>query len=446
MGEAILTKVNRPILMYNASKANAIIRITGSSGISVSITGNRSFNSTIGDSGVLDIMCQYGSYTVKAGTYSTTVNVTDLKIYTVNIPANYKIIANLRTYGIKIDLDNSEPDSAVTYTNDAIGLEPLYIDKNTGFCNYGGWKNIINNLCTPCLVKDGELNGYLKLEDYGKYIDETDADITSGNSGDVMIEFPKFLYKYYKEDNYLYFKITNDEEKINDGYISTAFKNELGEDSYAFYYGAYHGCLLDGKIRSLTNKFPTEESFASYRKYCKANSELCDMESFAKRQYILGLLMLVTKSRDLKNSIGICNEEVNTTGLMDSVGLFYAKDGMIKCFGIENLWGINSWVDGIMTTSNSSIGCKGYGPYNDNKYEYENHTDGFVRNVKCYPTNIKVVLNGAGIIPISGQMDPNLGWKDKCVILDKYGCKGIINDVIFLNLKNINNAYGRLVV
>ena len=93
------------------------------------------------------------------------------------------------TYGVSIDLTNSNPETAVTYTDDAVGM----VAGSTDWYKMRIFKDI-----KPCLFKNGSVVGYLNPDNFAQFEDGTKADITSGNAGDVMIEIPKIGYKISK--------------------------------------------------------------------------------------------------------------------------------------------------------------------------------------------------------------------------------------------------------
>lgn len=218
------------------------------------------------------------------------------------------IIPN-KIYTVRIDLNNKDPFNAVTYLNDAIGFDPLYINQTTGECNYGSWKNIIDSLISPkpCLVKDSNVIAYLDPLNYSKTIYGSGADILNESSGDVMIEFPKLSYKIEKQGNIIDFSISN--KKLDDTWSSEAFLSEDGlrQEKDFMYYSAYEGWVdSDNRLRSLSDKIPTANlQISNYRSFARNNGNTYSMVSIAKRMYITLLTILVTKSLDIKSSIGL---------------------------------------------------------------------------------------------------------------------------------------------
>ena len=131
-----------------------------------------------------------------------------------------------KIYTARIDLNNKDPYNAVTYMNDAIGFEPLYVNQTTGECNYGSWKNIIDSLIRPkpCLYKNGKVLSYLDETNYARTIYGSGIDIINESSGDIMIEFPKLAYKIEKNGNIIDFSIST--QKVDDTWSYEAFLSE----------------------------------------------------------------------------------------------------------------------------------------------------------------------------------------------------------------------------
>lgn len=282
-------------------------------------------------------------------------------------------------YGIKIDQNNADAEAACTYIGSAVGFTPLRVNRDNGICNYGSWKSVIDNVFKPkpCLLKSRRnVFAYLNPNDFSKTVSGESADINSGNSGDVMIEFSKCWYSFELTDNgrYLTFKVTGDDMTGEKGWTCAAFAEEDGSGIYAdkFYYGAYEGSCINGKLRSLhsQNLLTHNVYYWEYRQYATANGAGYQIETYTKRMYILGLLLLVTKSRDLQTAIGFgIADDTDWGGRDGSVptrGLFYGYNNggyHVITFGIENLWGnLHHYVDGI-AYSTYGFFYKESGPY-----------------------------------------------------------------------------------
>lgn len=295
------------------------------------------------------------------------------------------IIPN-KIYTARIDLNNKDPYNAVTYMNDAIGFEPLYVNQTTGECNYGSWKEIIESVIRPkpCLMINSKVISYLDPNNYARTIYGSGVDIINETSGDVMIEFPKVAYKVEKKGNIIDISISN--KLIDDTWSYEAFYSEDGlrELKDYMYISAYEGWIdSENKLRSLSNKIPTaNNTIYNYRSYARNNGNTYSMISIAKRMYISLLTILVTKSLDIKTSIGlgVSDLEYNIgenraikSGTMNTKGLFYGnnsgKDGL-KVFGIENFIGnLSEFTEGLVRVENNLYYKTSY-PYNDNGSGY----------------------------------------------------------------------------
>lgn len=324
-----------------------------------------------------------------------------------------------KIYTVRIDLNNKDPYNSVTYINDATGFDPLYINQTTGECNYGSWKDIIDTLISPkpCLYKDSKVITYLDPYNYAKSIYGSGVDILNESSGDVMIEFAKIFYKIEKNGNIIDFSISV--KKLDDSWVSDAFLSEDGlrQEKDYMYYSAYEGWVdSDNRLRSLSNKIPTANlNIDIYRSFCRNNGNTYSAVSIAKRMYISLLTILVTKSLNIKSSIGLGVSDLSYTGdnkaiksgTMNTKGLFYGnntgKDG-IKIFGIENFIGnLSEFVEGLVRIQNT-LYCKTSYPYNNNASGYT--------LVGSYPPNesgwVKsIILNDTIMIPSEYNADSN---------------------------------------
>lgn len=250
-------------------------------------------------------------------------------------------------YGIKIDPNNSNPNTAVTYTDDAVGFIPLSINTSNGSCNYGSWKSIIENVLgvKPCLVKnDGTVLTYLDPNNYNRTINGNLIDIESGLYGQVMVKFNHIYYKFSVDGTKLWFQISN--KQIDSTWVDTAFASEdgIGTVRKEMFIAAYESCQENNTLQSLSGKTPAFNlSFDTINE--TSSFGVFHMMNIAKKQFIIFLTYLVTKSIDLKTTIGNGNTrggDILKTGTLDSCGLFYGKSAdwqAVKVFGIENLWG-----------------------------------------------------------------------------------------------------------
>ena len=139
-------------------------------------------------------------------------------------------------YGVRIDLNNSDPVSSVEYTDDAIGFDNSYMDFTNKKFEYGSWADKFPfNQVKPCIVSGGKVTTYLNPNNYFEDVDGNAVTIT-GNV-DVMIEIPKIYYYMHNDDNYQYLQISN--TKVNDNYCCLAHTFN-GVENDKVYVSAYH--------------------------------------------------------------------------------------------------------------------------------------------------------------------------------------------------------------
>lgn len=421
MGEALLARANA----YGgggSSDIGATIEVAVSNA-NVTVTcsnGTKTYTQT--GSNIRFVISTFGTWTVTA-TYSVsgnvrtqTVVVDTYKLYSISLYDGH-------TYGISINMDTGSPNSAVTYTDDAVGFTGLSV--SNGVCNFGSWSSIITDIfgCKPCLYNNSR-GSYLNPNNYAVTTSGASADITSGSSGDVMIEFKKTWYKFNKSGNILTFQVA-DYDRTSDGFTCEAFYSMDGNQTLKdyMYYSAYEGYNNSGKLRSLSGKTPTRNiTIGNFRTYCKAIGTNYGLEDWAKRTYILGLLMLVTKARGIQAVIGngICdNNSTIDTGTMNTRGLFYGGASSVGCkvFGIENFWGnYYKWCDGLVTSGSSgTILMKTRAPYNDGGSGYTTVLGVMASGGGC-PTQMVPCCDGSTIFPSLVQSDYTIGWQDNAYV------------------------------
>ncbi len=157
--------------------------------------------------------------------------VTDAGIVTVDTDNRASATpSEIKIYGIEIDETNDNPQTAVTYTDSAVGFTPA----SSG--NWGSWESVIKDefLIKPCLLKNpsGVVNYYLKYDDYTKK-SNGDAATLTGTDGDVMVEFGQELYwKFTRTGDKLKIQLS---AKTFTGAVKYAFEIENGYNQFSFY-------------------------------------------------------------------------------------------------------------------------------------------------------------------------------------------------------------------
>lgn len=325
-------------------------------------------------------------------------------------------------YGIKIDTTNPDKNECVTYTDDAVRFTPLSVNQTNGICSFGSWKPIIDNVLKvqPCLVNNnGQVVAELDPYSYNITTDGHSIDIKSGNLGQVMVRFNHVYYRYLVEDNFIKFQISN--KKIDNTWIDSAFVSEdgIGTSKKYMYISAYEAVQRNNILQSISDGLPSFK--LPYEKIEELSRfGVFHMMNIVRKQFIIFLGYLVTKSIDLQGNIGTGNVsgELLKTGTMNKDCLFYGTntgtDG-VKMFGIENLWGNQlKYMHGLVQKLSYVVGedsfitqeqrlyAKEFYPYNKIKDftdcgEIEPNTSGFISSIKFLLRSIYMPdgLNGS---------------------------------------------------
>lgn len=260
----------------------------------------------------------------------------------------------VKIYGVAIADVNTNPETAVTYTDNAIGM-------------MGGstsWDNVYPfNDIRPFLVKDGVEVVELNKNDFTKNISGGSVDITSGASGDVMIRFPKIWWKMYKEGGNQYVKYAT--KQVDSTWKALAHINSrTGLECDYVYISAYLGYSDGGKLRSLSGKTPTVDTpLATFRTQSQANGSNYNQIGFYQITMLQILYTIRYKNLDSQTALGQGYTNANSskinTGGTNSKGMYYGettgRQQMSFC-GIEDFYGnCFQYVDGIKTDSSNNI-------------------------------------------------------------------------------------------
>lgn len=249
---------------------------------------------------------------------------------------------------VKIDLSNSNPETCCSYADDAVNMTAGSSDWDEFFGHY------------PVLLKDGVEVGKLNPNDFTKFIDGTDADISSGDAGDVMIAFPRRGLKITTIDNVVTISITDD--LLNSDFEHNAH-NRGSIEKDVFYLGAYKGYIKSSKLRSLSGKTITVNyTITQFRNLAQANGIGYEQFCFYQLLFIQALYILKYKNLNSQVAVGMGLSNVSSssaTGGTETKGLDWGEttgQQHMKLFGIEDLWGnLYDWVDGIISGASKNI-------------------------------------------------------------------------------------------
>lgn len=256
-----------------------------------------------------------------------------------------------KTYTVRIDLNNSDPETACEYMDNAVGKTP----------GYDGWKdiNIIKNI-KPCVLNNGEVQYYLQKDDYTKKEDGT-ASVLDGTDGDVMVEIPKIGYRLWNDNNYQYVSVTEDPNK--DGYCYYAHSLEADGDCDKIYYGAYFGYVDSNNLYSRSDVSPTTNiTLIDFRIHASNRGIGYSLESFFPKTLMQCLFVVMYKNLNSQAALGrgltSASAKVNTGGTNFLSFCYGTTSGsnQVKFLGIEDFWGnIYGWLDGVYSDSNCNI-------------------------------------------------------------------------------------------
>ena len=300
----------------------------------------------------------------------------------------------IKIYGVKIDTTNSNPLSALIYTDNAVGFTPAL--GNNGVFNAGSWTDKFPfNAIKPCLYKNGAVNYYLNPNNYAQKVDGvTASDITSGTDGDVMIEFPKIYWKFETIGTDLYIKYSD--TQIDSTYKCLAHLRGTTEKDKC-YISAYMGYSLTSKLRSLSGKTPTATTtIGAFRTLAQANGAGYDQMAYYQLLMLQVLYTIMFKNRDSQTALGRGYVDGNiasiATGGSNAKGMFYGETtGKLqnKFCGIEDFYGnCYYWIDGFFSDASRNILIANQ-IFNDTGSGYANYGVGAIADVSGYISTIQ---------------------------------------------------------
>ena len=395
-------KVASKLLLDSNNAAQVIVTITPATEATVTLINSSShdvYTATTDSAGIATLnVTSYGVFKIA---YQSAGAISSIRTIEITTPGKiYQISATYTTskvYTVKIDLNNSNPLTCITYEDDAENMKKGSDDWNNEF--------IFRDI-KPCVFKNGAVNYYLNKNDFTKKASGENA-VLDGTDGDVMIEFPKFAYKIWKDpqDNkILRVSITNNNDYAEqNNYKYYAFSKSKEGDKDYFYWGAFKGSLdAEGKLRSIPNKQPANsKTIGAFKTCAQNNGNGYTITSYFQLIAIQCLYLIKYGNLDGQAALGqgVCgrsdkSEESNYGPLVTGGTLTFdagkkmyygntsnsgssaeyetAKLGHVKFAGIEDFWGnIWEWIDGFITDSNWNI-------ITNWDYDKENNQENFI--------------------------------------------------------------------
>jgi len=328
------------------------------------------------------------------------------KLNKENLKFNYSFNASSYTvstatlYGIKIDKSLDNPTDWVSYTDDAVGLERAYMDFDNDVFVDNGWKNRWPyNAIKPCVLKDGNVLGYLNPDNYKEWEDGTPFDNTKHENGYVYIEFPKIHYSITKDDNYIYVKIS---DQPFEGSTCQAFAYK-GKELEHLYICAYPGgnpyCMQITSpyyhgFNTVSGESIVSNLSAGYERNYSAVKEMSgervEMLPYNVVIMLQCIYLIMFKSTDSQSVLGAGYATLQRTnytfGKLDNKGMYYGKseyNQSLKLFGLEDIYGFRAAMcPGYYIDSNSQP--RFIDPYDENMSYAPEYTSNYITSTKPF--------------------------------------------------------------
>lgn len=256
-------------------------------------------------------------------------------------------------YGVRVDESNSNPESCVTYIEDAVGVS---VATPTSL---GGWSKISPfNKVKLVGFKNGQETGDINPNNKTKYLNGQ----TVPQDVDVMSRIPKIYWDFTSTSNGYELRIS--ENRFND--TCDCYAHKVGEiEKDYIYIGSYLGCVEGNKLRSRSEVLPTIKiKCSTARDNARANGSGYQQFNLFTLVILQILYLIIYKNLNSQESLGMGYTSINNrnnhiTGGTNKKGLVYGEKTGIEqmCFlGIEDLWGnCNQWIDGIYCDNSLNI-------------------------------------------------------------------------------------------
>lgn len=391
------------------------------------------------------VLPKYFSYRVTIGDVDgyvkPNVNVfTGVMNRDITISATYKFGV---IYGYHVNNNESDPSSAVTYIEDAVGFTPAKMNYSTDVFEYGSWENAFF-MPRPCMLKrDGTVDYYLNTNNYTLKENGEPSDIENEYyDGNAMMEWgqnsKKIYYKMVNDENGNGYSVYISDYKANEDYHCWSFINNQGKLVDHFYTPIYNGSLDSNNcLRSLSGKaYMMNKNAATEISYAKSNNLTSDMlwytEVYCDIILINSLLVLIGKSLNTQYVYGQGHTtggsdtvlQGERTGTMNDKGMFYGTNDTthhVKVFGMENWWGCQWRRFGGLIQKNYKYYYKLTNGTQDGSTAttYGTTTVGMIESKMSAPTSggyqkKRIVENGVSILP------SEVGGSDSTYYCDKY--------------------------
>lgn len=352
----------------------------------IDVTVKSCYQDTIYCSDGNEYVCDTNGFAIiplKVGeTYVFTSELTNSSVtQTIKSDTSEITVFKVKVMTAIIDLSNSNPETCVTYADDAVEMT----------AGDSAWDEFFGHY--PVLFKDGAEVGKLNRDNFAQFEDGNTADITSGDAGDVMIAFPRRGLSINTVGNNLTIKMTNDPNNPDFEYNAHT-RGSTAKD--VFYLGVYKGYVASSKLRSLKGKTITaNQTIGTFRTQAHANGTGYEQSGFYQLIFRQCMYILKYKNLNSQETVGYgyvlsSHSAAIATGgteawgmdceLIKSTNPSYMTDQNhhVKCFGLEDFWG-NIWefIDGLVSDSSRNVLTANSG-FNDSGSGYTNSGNGGV--------------------------------------------------------------------
>lgn len=276
-----------------------------------------------------------------------------------------EMFAKVELYGIKVEKNNSNPETRCTYMYDAVDFTPAGMQYNdsdieSSTFSYGSWADaffVKSNYPVMCNY-DGSEDYKLSPSNHAYKEDgETASDISNtAYAGNAMSCFDcKIWIKMWEDANFEYYAVSN--YQLGEDYKDYPYIRDDGTHADKLYYPMFKGSNVDSKLRSIAGTYPQSKTTAPTEiSQCSANGTNWQIGDWAHRTWLNVLLLLMGKNDNTQlvygegcTSGGADDASKNygfpVNGSLMNKGQFYgyatakSTTKAMKVFYIENWWG-----------------------------------------------------------------------------------------------------------
>lgn len=305
------TRIVRKTGSYPVDENDGTVVVTSS-------TKNQYKNIAYTDSGLTN----YTKYYYRAFSCSTDDVFNHEQVQVESTPIPWKVMT------VKINLNNSNPEKCGSYADDAVGM-------NSGI-NANEWIDFFG--IKPCYVDINKMKvyRYLNPNDYTKFEDGTDSNLSSNQTYYVMVEFPRRGLRITKSGATLTISMTNNPDDPDFQY----YAHTSAQDAKQYFYLAVYPTKGNMSISHAFIEYTSTVSVEP-KSWNDGTLSIC---GFYQWTYLQAMYLLQFKGDfNSQKNIGygyLGQAPLWPTGTSDDIkALSGATSNASKLFGLENPWG-----------------------------------------------------------------------------------------------------------